>query len=169
MCYYIALDGGTSNTRLRLIEDDTIVSVKKLSIGAGTAGGRSAWCAAIQEKTDELLSERGIAEKDVTALIGSGMITSEYGICPLAHLPAPAGISELAAGLVACDIAGLSIPCYFIPGVKQMGKTAEDTDMMRGEEAEVIGLLPYGGTDCVYNFFCYCQFRQFRSCIQIQQ
>lgn len=150
MRYYITLDGGTSNTRLRLIKDGAIVAVEKLSIGASTAGGKAAWCAAIKAKTVELLSKNGLTEKDITALIGSGMITSEYGICPLAHLPAPAGIAELSKGMVRCEMEGMAIPCYFIPGVKQIGKKAEDTDMMRGEEAEVIGLLPYGGTDCVY-------------------
>ena len=37
---YIALDGGTTNTRLRLIANGVILAVEKLSIGAGNAGGK---------------------------------------------------------------------------------------------------------------------------------
>ena len=40
MKYYIALDGATSNTRLRLIAHGAVISVEKLSIGAGSAGGK---------------------------------------------------------------------------------------------------------------------------------
>ncbi len=150
MHYYIALDGGTSNTRLRLIRGERILASKKLPIGAGSAGGREHWSTAIRETALALLSENGAQSKDVAAIVGAGMITSEYGLCPLAHLPAPAGLAELAAGLKAAEIPGLSIPCFFVPGIKQSGETAEDSDMMRGEEAEIIGLLPYGGHDAVY-------------------
>lgn len=78
------------------------------------------------------------------------MITSEYGVCALAHLPAPAGLSALAAGMTEKKIEGLDIPTYFVPGVKVLSSDAEKTDMMRGEEAEVMGLLPIGGYDCAY-------------------
>ena len=150
MRYYVALDGGTSNTRLRLIKDNTVLASKKLPIGAGTAGGRENWSAAVSEAALSLLAENGLEQKDVVAMVGAGMITSEYGLCPLSHLPAPAGLSELAMGLKECEIPGLSIPCYFVPGIKQMARTAEGSDMMRGEEAETIGLLPYGGNSTVY-------------------
>ena len=150
MEYYIALDGGTSNTRLRLISDEGVVSVKKLPIGAGSAGGREKWCAAICDAAHSLLEENGLKREEIRAMIGAGMITSEYGLCPLTHLAAPAGIAELAAGMKEVEIAGLEIPCFFIPGVKQVGDHAEGSDMMRGEEAEVIGLLPYAGRDAVY-------------------
>lgn len=150
MKYYIALDGGTSNTRLRLFGDGRILSSRKLPVGAGTAGGGERWRAAISEAALALLSENRLSERDIRAIVGAGMITSEYGLCPLSHLPAPAGLSELSGGLCRSDIEGLSIPCYFVPGVKQLAASAESSDMMRGEEAEVVGLLPYGGTDTVY-------------------
>lgn len=150
MKHYIALDGGTSNTRLRLISDGKILSVEKLSIGAGTAGTRERWSGAIRDAALSLLEKNGLEMKDVRAVIGAGMITSEYGLCPLTHLPAPAGASELAAGMAKLEIPGLEIPCFFVPGVKQLGESAEASDMMRGEEAETVGLLPYGGADCVY-------------------
>ena len=147
---YIALDGGTTNTRLRLISDGRVASEKKLSIGAGSAGGGAAWSKAIAEGMQALLSESGAAEKEIEAILASGMITSEYGVFPLAHLPAPAGLSELARGMAEGKIEGVSIPAYFVPGVKMLGASAEEADMMRGEEAEVMGLLPIGGKDCVY-------------------
>ena len=148
--YYIALDGGTTNTRLRLITDGAVSAVKKLPLGAGNAGGKAPWSAAVAKAAKELLSENGLVEKDVTAVIASGMVTSEYGLYPLAHLPSPAGIADLHAGMAKTEMEGLSIPCFFIPGVKQNAASAEDADMMRGEEAEVIGLLSFGGAGCTY-------------------
>lgn len=148
--YYIALDGGTTNTRLRLIKDGTVFAVKKLPLGAGNAGGKAPWSAAVAKAAKELLSENSLAQRDIVAVIASGMVTSEYGLFPLAHLPAPAGIADLHAGMAETKIEGLSIPCFFIPGVKQNAPMAEDADMMRGEEAEVVGLLPFGGANCTY-------------------
>lgn len=150
MKYYIALDGGTSNTRLRLLKNGAVQAVEKLSIGAGNAGGKEKWSAAVSVAARSLLEKNGLLEKDIAAVIASGMVTSEYGLCPLAHLPAPAGIRELHAGMKKTQLAGLDIPCFFIPGVKQNAASAEDADMMRGEEAEVIGLLPFGGANCTY-------------------
>ena len=147
---YIALDGGTTNTRLRLISDGRVHAEKKLALGAGSAGGGGAWSKAIAEGLRALLSESGIAENEITAILASGMITSEYGAFPLAHLPAPAGLSDLAKGMAEGGIEGVDIPAYFVPGVKMLGASAEKTDMMRGEEAEVMGLLPIGGKNCVY-------------------
>lgn len=148
--YYIALDGGTTNTRLRLIKDGAVSAVKKLPLGAGNAGGKAPWSVAVAKAAKELLSENSLTQEDITAVIASGMVTSEYGLYPLAHLPAPAGVADLHAGMAETKIEGLSIPCFFIPGVKQNAPTAEDADMMRGEEAEVVGLLPFGGANCTY-------------------
>lgn len=150
MTYYIALDGGTTNTRLRLIENGAICAVEKLSIGAGNAGGKEKWSAAVAEAARKLLEKNSLKESDISAVIASGMVTSEYGLCPLAHLPSPAGIDELHNGMKETRIAGIGIPCFFIPGVKQVANRAEDADMMRGEEAEVIGLLAFGGENCTY-------------------
>ncbi|MBP3591076.1 MAG: 2-dehydro-3-deoxygalactonokinase [Clostridia bacterium] len=148
--YYIALDGGTTNTRLRLITDGAVSAAKKLPLGAGDAGGKAPWSAAVAKAAKELLSENNLAQRDIAAVIASGMVTSEYGLFPLAHLPAPAGIADLHAGMAETKIDGLTIPCFFIPGIKQNAASAEDADMMRGEEAEVIGLLSFGGAGCTY-------------------
>ncbi len=150
MRYYVALDGGTTNTRLRLITDGVVSAAKKLPLGAGNAGGKTPWRAAVTKTAKELLSENGLAENRISAVIASGMVTSEYGLFPLAHLPAPAGIADLHAGMAETKIDGLTIPCFFIPGVKQLAASAEGSDMMRGEEAEVMGLLPFGGANCTY-------------------
>ncbi len=150
MKYYIALDGGTSNTRLRLLKDGAVIAEKKRSVGAATADGRARWSAVVAEAAAELLAEKGLAPRDAAALIGSGMLTSEYGLFPLAHIFAPAGIPELARGCAQGEIEGLALKAVFIPGVKRIGARAEDSDMMRGEETEIVGLLPYGGKDCTY-------------------
>ena len=150
MKYYIALDGGTSNTRLRLIQNEDVISAEKLAMGAGTAGGKEKWSAEIVKSIGALLAKNALSEKDVVAVIASGMVTSEYGLMSMPHLSAPAGLSELAAGMKKTSLSGTDIPFFFIPGVKMLFDSAEKTDMMRGEEAEVMGLLTYGGKDCVY-------------------
>ena len=79
------------------------------------------------------------------------MITCEYGLCEIKHLCAPAGIQELHSGMQKREIPQIcDIPFYFIPGVKIYSENPAKTDMMRGEETEIVGLIDEFGTDCVY-------------------
>ncbi len=150
MSCYIALDGGTSNTRLRLLKNGVVVSERKRSVGAGSTCEKNSWGAVVAEEILQILEENGLAAEDVSAVIGSGMLTSEYGLFPLPHVCVPAGISELASGCAEGKIEGISIPAFFIPGVKRVASSPETSDMMRGEETEIVGLLPFGGKDCIY-------------------
>lgn len=85
----------------------------------------------------------------------SGMITSENGLACVPHIAAPAGVEELAAGVREIVLPDISVkPLCFIPGVRT---AAEDgaMDMMRGEEAEIMGDLaenPCVGTRLYLHF-----------------
>ena len=148
---YIAIDGGTTNTRVFLTEGERIISSVKIPIGArknidGTAPLRSA----LADAVSELLAEAHLEASDVTAVIASGMITSEFGLINLPHLVAPVGIAELHQGITAKDVPDVtSLGINFIPGVKTVG-TLDNTDMMRGEETELMGIQSPEYGECIY-------------------
>ncbi|MBE6688336.1 MAG: hypothetical protein E7588_03540 [Ruminococcaceae bacterium] len=147
---YITIDGGTTNTRVNLVQDKKLIKSEKISMGAKDCiGGNGELKKRIEEKIIFLLSFGKIEKSDITAVIASGMITSEYGLCELKHLDAPAGMKELHDGIKKVffpEICGLEI--NFIPGVKVGADSPETADMMRGEETELYGL--YDGSDGVY-------------------
>ena len=138
---YITIDGGTTNTRLRLVKDYLVVAESKLPVGAkDCAVGNEIYKNTIKEIIKELLIAGNMEEKDIRAIIISGMLTSELGLCNLPHIAAPAGIKELHSSMKLMDIGISSIPCYFIPGVKIQSENMYEIDMMRGEECEFIGI-----------------------------
>lgn len=155
MKWYITVDGGTTNTRMYLMEASkkpVAVDSVKLAMGANACkedpdGFR---CSVKQGIADLLLRNRK-TEADITKILASGMITSELGLYPLSHLSVPAGIGELHDGMKETVLSEItSVPFVFIPGVKTMCQTLETADMMRGEETELMGIEPRGR--CVYVF-----------------
>ena len=138
---YITIDGGTTNTRLRLVKDYLVVAEFRLSLGARDCiVGNENYKNTIKEIIKELLIAGNMEEKDIRAIIISGMLTSELGLCNLPHIAAPAGIKELHSSMKLMDVGISSIPCYFIPGVKIQSENMYEIDMMRGEECEFIGI-----------------------------
>lgn len=124
---YITIDGGTTNTRIHLVQDGKVAESIKFSIGASKENER--WVA-IKNGICEILKNNNLTEIDITAVLASGMITRNYP-----HIPAPAGKSELHNGMINADMSEITgIPFYFIRGVKT------DCDMIRGEETEIIGI-----------------------------
>jgi len=142
MANYVTIDGGTTNTRINLIEGKRIVDTLKLSIGARLgAENNSEYKKSIKKGIDELISRNKIKEAELEAIICSGMITSEGGLINLPHLMAPVGIEELSKALFTTNIPEISdIPFVFIPGIKISGNDLLENDMMRGEETELYGL-----------------------------
>ena len=148
---YIAIDGGTTNTRVFLTEGERIVSTVKIPIGARkNIDGTEPLKSALSDAISGLLTDAGLEVSDITAIIASGMITSEFGLINLPHLVAPTGITELHKGITKKDIPEVtSLGISFIPGVKTIG-TLESTDMMRGEETELMGIQNPEYGECVY-------------------
>ncbi len=137
---YLAIDGGTTNTRIHLMKDGIRVDTVKFAIGA--KAGREALSACIKEGIELLLTRNKRSEQDVCRVLAAGMITSELGLCALPHIPTPAGLEELHDAMANAEFPEItSIPFTFIRGVKCVGEAPDTTDMMRGEEAEVMGLL----------------------------
>lgn len=148
---YITIDGGTTNTRVSVVEGNSVRGTVKIPLGARKSiDGNGALKSAVSEAINKLLSEAGISSDDIEAALASGMITSEFGLVNLPHLTAPVGIKELCEGL--CSVSFPEIfekPITFVRGVKTVG-TLECTDMMRGEETELMGILDESFGECVF-------------------
>lgn len=148
---YLCIDGGTTNTRIALVCDNEIISKTLIPMGSkDNIGGNKEFKKQLKSGIERLLCENELSEAEITAIIASGMITSDYGLFEVKHLAAPVGISELHSGMIKAAIPEIcDIPFYLIPGV--IVKNGEfDTDMMRGEETEIFGLVSYYGTDNAY-------------------
>lgn len=150
MANYITIDGGTTNTRISLIKDLTITDTLKFNIGAkGGIENKELLKEVIKNGIYEILSKNNMKEKEVCRILASGMITSEFGLLKLEHISVPAGIEELHNAMCEVMLYDISnIPFVFMRGVKKESKTLEETDMMRGEETELMGIAGNGG--CVY-------------------
>lgn len=146
----ITIDAGTTNTRTLLWRDGTVIAQASQEIGVrNTAidGHNGALKQALRDSIAAVQEQAAIASADVKLVLASGMITSPMGVKEIPHLPAPAGLAQLAQGMQAVDLPDvLEQPLWLVPGVRnQHGAiglhNAEAMDMMRGEETEVIGLL----------------------------
>lgn len=149
MADYITVDGGTTNTRIYLVHDEKVVDSAKFNIGA--TAGKSALCEALKSGIAKILSDNNLVEGDIERVLLSGMITSEYGLCELAHSVTPAGANELKHNgkeMLFKDVC--NIPFVFISGVKTNCDDPISADMMRGEETEVMGLASIYGGDAAY-------------------
>lgn len=150
MANYLTIDGGTTNTRIYLVVEGTIVD--SLRFGIGSSGGKEnieRLKIAVKEGVLELLRKHAKSETEIERILASGMITSDGGLCSLPHLSAPCGLSELAASCYECELPEISsIPFVFLRGVRTA--PCDAPDMMRGEETELMGLCETGREDSLY-------------------
>lgn len=152
MSIYITIDGGTTNTRISLVENRKIIDNIKLNIGArASIENKDSLKSEIKKAIEKILKENNVTEKDVIRILASGMITSEFGLCNLEHIKTPAGIDELHHSIKEMDLKEISsIPFAFIRGVKTSSDSFEKADIMRGEETELMGIINPDYGKCVY-------------------
>ena len=149
MAIYITVDGGTTNTRLYLVKDGCVLD--SLKLGDGVKSGTAALKAALSEGITEILEKNSLVQTDISQILASGMITSEYGLVSLSHICLPAGKRELHDSIFSTAFEDVtSIPWSFIRGVKRDNGILDDTDMMRGEETEIVGIVNGSGEDSLY-------------------
>ena len=145
---FIAVDAGTTRTRVWLVHDGRILARRDAVVGArDTARSRStaALGAAMHGLVAALLddAEPGVEPRRIVA---AGMITSPEGLVEVPHVLAPAGLAELAAAAEERRLPEVSdLPFVFVPGVRTAGLPGASgigaTDVMRGEETLGVGLL----------------------------
>src|SRR4051812_14818573 len=97
----VTLDGGTTNTRARLIDiaAGRVVATARRSVGVRDAvlgGGGQPLEHAVRDAIDEVGRAAGGVRPDV--IIAAGMLSSEVGLTAVPHVLAPAGVDELARG-----------------------------------------------------------------------
>jgi 2-dehydro-3-deoxygalactonokinase len=149
---FVAIDGGTTNTRARLLVDGRVVGRVRKSLGvrdAVLAGAqKDALAATVRAAIHEAAALGDGAAPDL--VVAAGMLTSERGLAQVDHVPAPADVRDLAEG---CRL--LTVPeawdtaILFVPGVKTgPGDGPEGwmaADVMRGEECETFGAIAQRG------------------------
>lgn len=152
MANYITIDGGTSTTRVSLVSDGMVKETVKLSVGARKSmDGGADYRGSIKKAIEKIMSENGLENTDIERILASGMITSEFGLCNLPHITVPAGICELHESMYETVIDDISdIPFVFVRGVKSFSGDIAETDMMRGEETELCGLMSADDGKCMY-------------------
>jgi 2-dehydro-3-deoxygalactonokinase len=165
----IALDGGTTNTRARLVHEGRVVATARREAGvrdavvgdrpaaAGSPPGQApgqALARAVREAIAEVARSMagGASGGGESApgrpglIVAAGMLCSEVGLLAVPHVQAPAGPDELAEGAVARSIFEVADePIVFVPGVRTAAGDGPDgwmaADVMRGEECETLGAL----------------------------
>jgi len=150
---YLAVDSGTTNSRVWLMRDLEVLKRRQVEVGVrNTAldGDARALVAGIREVVSEL---RGASDVDPQFAIAAGMITSNLGLHEVEHAKAPAGMEELALKIekrVFPEIDSLAF--YFVPGVRSGPSKAtlsqvNAIDIIRGEETEVLGAIQEFGLE----------------------
>lgn len=155
----IALDGGTSNTRARVIEDGRIVASARRTVGVrdSVLNDRSSSPSLADAVRDVLAEVTGPGDGDRPTqgtteppgpdpVVAAGMLSSEVGLLAVPHVLAPAGLPELADAVVSRTLPEVwPGPIHFVPGVRTPADAGPDgwmrADLMRGEECETLGAL----------------------------
>jgi 2-dehydro-3-deoxygalactonokinase len=130
MTALIGIDWGSSNLRaFRIGQDGAILEIRRAADGVFTASG----------SFDERL-RAVIGDWPPAPVLLCGMVGSDRGWHPAPYVKTPAGIANLAGGLIAVPF---ERQAFIVPGV------AADSDVMRGEETLVAGLPPLSATLCL--------------------
>lgn len=143
----IALDGGTTNTRARLLHGSRLVATARRAVGvrdtvldgprpgaAAHAGGparpvnRAGLARAVREVVDEvrgqmereIRTDRGTVSADVRPeIVAAGMLSSEVGLAAVPHVLAPAGLEDLARAAQVVTVPEVREgPILVVPGVR---------------------------------------------------
>lgn len=154
MTHILTIDTGTTNTRVTLWRDGVVIAHQAHEVGVrdtAISGNREKLKNGVRATLLKTLEEAELTENDISLVLGSGMISSNVGLFELPHVLAPAGLQQLARGMVSVTIPEVfSKPLWFVPGVRNVVENiglhnCESMDMMRGEEVEVIGVIDQMG------------------------
>lgn len=153
--YAIALDGGTTNTRGRLVRGGQIIATARRSIGVrdnlppatceppestidlvtGARIGRTRLAEVVRELLDDLL--RTTVQSGASAnmgrpvqpdyIVAAGMLSSDAGLVVVPHVEAPAGPDDVARRISIHHIPTISDRLiYFVPGLRTPASEGRD-------------------------------------------
>lgn len=145
----LAVDSGTTSTRAWLLADGAPAAHAEATAGArdvARTNERARLLERVSTVADDALRAGGSRWESVEAVIAFGMITSEFGLEEVPHLNAPVGTAALASALEERRYPELfPTTLFLVPGVLSLGDgDPTGSDVMRGEETEVVGLLSLG-------------------------
>lgn len=144
----VALDGGTTNTRARLIREGKVIATTRRAVGARDtvlqAEGKLGLSSAVRAAIDEVIHLGGGSTPD--RIVAAGMMGSDVGLVNVPHVLAPAGAAELAKGARLVNLPDAAdTPILFIPGIRTPASPGPagwvEADVMRGEECETLGAI----------------------------
>ncbi len=130
----IAIDWGSTHFRAKLIVDGLVVASASSPDGIRHLVGRS--CA---EVLAVHCSSWNHTHPGIPVLI-SGMVGAREGWCEAPYVTAPCSLDDLAAAVVRVQDSVFG-EVTIIPGVRSDSPDIPTTDVMRGEETQIAGLL----------------------------
>jgi 2-dehydro-3-deoxygalactonokinase len=141
----IALDGGTTNTRARLLHFGAVSATARRAVGVRDAViGTHA--PTLSEAVRDALAElrQAVPHARPQWIVAAGMLTSEVGLAAVPHVAAPADLDALARGSFTTVLPEIdTLPIRFVPGVRTPRAAGPhgwtEADVMRGEECETLG------------------------------
>lgn len=122
---FLAVDWGTTNRRVYLIEGGAVVRTERDDRGVTVVDNFAAEAAVIRERFGDL------------PMLLAGMVGSNIGWQVAPYVSAPAGIGELAANLHRIDAR-----TAIVPGISTLAEGRPD--VMRGEEVQLLGAVAAG-------------------------
>lgn len=148
--YLITIDGGTTNTRAVLWKNDEVIATAAREVGAqntATSASENPLKQAVKSCMEEIMEKASVDFTDISAVVASGMLTSNVGLLEIPHLIAPVDAKTLSSNIKPVLLEDVCpLPIHFIPGVKNnvpeiTKDNFEQMDMMRGEEVEAFAIL----------------------------
>ena len=130
----LALDWGTTSLRAFLVAADGTVAEHRTAPLGILQVKDGAFAEALEE-----IAGPWLARHPALPILASGMIGSRQGWREAPYAEAPAGLSELARGLVAVD-GRRGRRLWLVPGIATRAKGGPP-DVMRGEETQMLGAL----------------------------
>lgn len=153
--FIVTIDSGTTNTRVRVCKDKTVIAEASGTVGvrdAAITGNQRVLIQGVREVLHQALSNANVCVgRDGMQILASGMITSNMGLYEVPHISAPANRDDLAYGAVQKLLPEIiDHPIWFLPGVKNNVSqvdlaSCEMMDVMRGEETETLGVISLFG------------------------
>jgi len=149
---FAVIDCGSTNTRVYLIDHETIMGKSEVHVGVKdtTATGSTAKLKeGIKAACVQAAQAADVSIASIRYAIASGMITSDLGLLEVPHMTAPASVDDLAKQVMIVHdpaVFPLDIPVIFVRGIKNDSgnntwNDVRSMDLMRGEETQTIGLL----------------------------
>ncbi|WP_448662079.1 2-dehydro-3-deoxygalactonokinase [Sphingomonas sp. CJ20] len=122
---FLAIDWGTTNRRIFRIEDGRVVATERDAKGVTAVSDFAAEAAAIRAAFGDL------------PMLLAGMVGSNIGWQAVPYVAAPAGVAEIAGGLLWIDAR-----TAIVPGISTLAQGR--ADVMRGEEVQLLGAVAAG-------------------------